>query len=43
MAGGGREGVAHVLDTIEAELRVAMALCGATDVNSLDPSILVER
>ncbi len=43
VAGGGREGVAHVLDTIEAELRVAMALCGATDVNSLDPSILVER
>ena len=42
VAGGGQAGVTHVLDTIESELRVAMALCGVTDVADLDPSVLLE-
>jgi L-lactate dehydrogenase (cytochrome) len=41
VAGGGQAGVAHVLDTVESELRVAMALCGATDVNDLDGGVLL--
>ncbi len=36
----GREGVARLLELIEEEMRVAMALTGATDVNSLDSRIL---
>ncbi len=41
VAGSGEAGVKHVLETMEKELRVAMALCGATDVGELDPSVLI--
>lgn len=40
LAGGGQAGVAHMLGLIEAEMRVAMALCGVTDVDEIDASIL---
>jgi L-lactate dehydrogenase (cytochrome) len=40
LAGGGERGVAHVLRLIEAEMRVAMALTGATSVGRIDRSIL---
>ncbi len=43
VAGGGQRGVTHVLDTMRQELAVAMALCGATDVADLDPSVLLDR
>ncbi|WP_165322056.1 FMN-dependent L-lactate dehydrogenase LldD [Rhizorhabdus phycosphaerae] len=42
LAGGGQAGVAHVLRLIEAEMRVAMSLTGATSVGEIDGSILVE-
>lgn len=42
VAGGGEAAVTQVLETIESELRVAMALCGATDVHDLDPSVLLD-
>jgi isopentenyl diphosphate isomerase/L-lactate dehydrogenase-like FMN-dependent dehydrogenase len=35
--------VTQVLETIHQELLVAMALCGATDVTTLEPSVLLER
>ena len=37
----GEQGVAHVLKLIEAEMRVAMALTGVTNLASIDRSILV--
>jgi L-lactate dehydrogenase (cytochrome) len=40
LAGGGQKGVAHVLRLIEAEMRVAMALTGATSIAQIDRSIL---
>ena len=40
LAGGGQSGVAHLLQLIEAEMRVAMALTGATSIASIDRSIL---
>jgi L-lactate dehydrogenase (cytochrome) len=40
LAGGGQSGVAHLLKLVEAEMRVAMALTGATDVRSIDRTIL---
>jgi len=40
LAAQGAEGVARVLDIIEAEMRVAMALTGSTDVARLDRRIL---
>ena len=43
VAGGGEAGVTQVLETIHQELLVAMALCGATDVATLEPSVLLER
>jgi L-lactate dehydrogenase (cytochrome) len=43
LAAAGQEGVAHVLKLIEAEMRVAMALTGATDLAAIDRSILVEK
>jgi L-lactate dehydrogenase (cytochrome) len=43
VAGGGEAGVTQVLETIHQELLVAMALCGATDVTTLEPSVLLER
>ncbi|MEI9994309.1 MAG: FMN-dependent L-lactate dehydrogenase LldD [Rhizomicrobium sp.] len=42
LAGAGGAGVAHVLRLIEAEMRVAMALTGTTDIAALDRGILVE-
>ncbi|MFZ5707742.1 MAG: FMN-dependent L-lactate dehydrogenase LldD [Pseudomonadota bacterium] len=42
LAGGGQAGVAHVLRLIEAEMRVAMSLTGATSVAEIDGSILAE-
>jgi L-lactate dehydrogenase (cytochrome) len=41
LAGGGGRGVAHVLELIEAEMKVAMALTGVTRVAELDRRILV--
>ena len=42
LAGGGGAGVAHVLRLIEAEIKVAMALTGATRIDQIDSSILVQ-
>lgn len=42
LGGGGQAGVAHVLRLIEAEMRVAMALTGATSIDRVDRSILAE-
>jgi L-lactate dehydrogenase (cytochrome) len=42
LAGGGQAGVAHVLQLIEAEMRVAMALTGVTRIDEIDRSILAE-
>ena len=41
LAGGGAAGVAHALQLIEAEMRVAMALTGATKVREIDGAILM--
>jgi L-lactate dehydrogenase (cytochrome) len=41
LAGGGRAGVRHMLQLIEAEMRVAMALTGATTVDRITADILV--
>jgi L-lactate dehydrogenase (cytochrome) len=43
LAAAGQAGVAHVLKLIEAEMRVAMALTGATNLAAIDRSILVEE
>ena len=40
LAARGEAGVAHVLKLIEAEMRVAMALTGATAIGQLDETIL---
>ena len=40
LSGGGEAGVAHVLRIIEAEMRVAMTLTGATSIAALDRNIL---
>lgn len=40
LGGGGQAGVAHVLQLIEAEMRVAMALTGVTRISAIDRSIL---
>ena len=40
LAGGGQRGVAHLLALIEAEMRVAMALTGATSIAAIDRTIL---
>lgn len=40
LAGRGQAGVAHVLDLIEAEMRVAMALTGVTRIADIKPDIL---
>ncbi|QNA86147.1 FMN-dependent L-lactate dehydrogenase LldD [Sphingomonas sp. So64.6b] len=42
LAGGGERGVAHVLELIAAEMRVAMALTGVTDVTAITSDILVK-
>jgi L-lactate dehydrogenase (cytochrome) len=41
LAGGGQSGVAHVLQLIEAEMRVAMALTGCTRVTDISRDMLV--
>ncbi len=40
LAGGGQAGLAHMLQLIEAEMRVAMALTGVTSIMQIDRSIL---
>ena len=42
LAGGGQAGIAHMLQLVEAEMRVAMALTGRTSIAAIDRSILVE-
>jgi L-lactate dehydrogenase (cytochrome) len=42
LAGGGERGVAHVLELIAAEMRVAMALTGVTSIAAITPDILVK-
>ncbi|WP_206240853.1 FMN-dependent L-lactate dehydrogenase LldD [Novosphingobium terrae] len=41
LAGGGQEGVAHMLRLIEAEMRVAMALTGCTRIEDITREALV--
>jgi len=41
LAGGGEAGVAHVLQLIEAEMRVAMALTGVTRIDQITRDCLV--
>lgn len=41
LAAGGQAGVAHMLQLIEAEMRVAMALTGRTRIADIDASVLV--
>jgi L-lactate dehydrogenase (cytochrome) len=43
LAARGETGVAHVLDLIEAEMRVAMALTGCTDVREIGADLLDRR
>jgi L-lactate dehydrogenase (cytochrome) len=40
LAAGGEAGVAHVLELIDAEMRVAMALTGCTAVSQIDGEVL---
>jgi L-lactate dehydrogenase (cytochrome) len=42
LAAKGEAGVAHMLRLIEAEMRVAMALTGATSIDKIDRNILVQ-
>lgn len=42
LAGGGQKGVAHMLQLIEAEMRVAMALTGVTRVDQITDDIIVK-
>ncbi len=39
LAGGGQAGVAHVLSLIAAEMKVAMALCGCTTIESINSDV----
>ncbi|MBP9234979.1 MAG: alpha-hydroxy-acid oxidizing protein, partial [Hyphomonadaceae bacterium] len=41
LAGRGQTGVSHVLQLIEAEMRVAMALTGVTRVSDINADVLV--
>ena len=43
LAARGQAGVAHVLKLIDAEMRVAMALTGVTNVDQIDSDILERR
>ncbi|GFZ79752.1 L-lactate dehydrogenase [Sphingobium fuliginis] len=43
LAAGGQAGVAHVLQLIEAEMRVAMALTGSPDIGAIGRHILVDE
>ncbi|NJR77724.1 FMN-dependent L-lactate dehydrogenase LldD [Sphingomonas corticis] len=42
LAGGGERGVRHMLALVEAEMRVAMALTGATSIDGITTDILVK-
>lgn len=42
LAGGGQAGVAHMLKLVEAEMRVAMALTGVTNVRGITADVLVD-
>ncbi len=42
LAANGQAGVAHVLQLIEAEMRVAMALTGVTKISDINQAILVK-
>jgi len=42
LAGRGQMGVEHVLELIQAEMRVAMALTGQTQIDAVDASILAD-
>ncbi len=41
LGGGGGAGVRHMLQLVEAEMRVAMALTGKTHVAAIDRSVLI--
>ena len=41
LAAGGEAGVRRMLELVEAEMRVAMALTGCTNVGAIGPDILV--
>ncbi|MEQ1608439.1 MAG: alpha-hydroxy-acid oxidizing protein, partial [Hyphomonadaceae bacterium] len=41
LAGRGQAGVAHVLQLFEAEMRIAMALSGVTEVSAITRNLLV--
>lgn len=43
VAGGGEAGVTRMLETVESEMKVAMGLCGLSDVAALDPSVLLQQ
>jgi L-lactate dehydrogenase (cytochrome) len=43
LAGGGEAGVAHMLQLVEAEMRVAMALTGVTSIGAITRDILVQE
>jgi L-lactate dehydrogenase (cytochrome) len=43
LAGGGEAGVRHMLQLVEAEMRVAMALTGATRIDQITRDILVRE
>jgi L-lactate dehydrogenase (cytochrome) len=43
LAGGGRHGVAHMLDLLAAEMRVAMALTGVTNIGQITSEILINE
>jgi L-lactate dehydrogenase (cytochrome) len=43
LAAAGEAGVGHVIRLIEAEMRVAMALTGATSLAAIDPGILAGK
>ncbi len=43
LAGGGEAGVAHMLQLVEAEMRVAMALTGVTSIGAITRDILIQE
>lgn len=43
VAARGEAGVAHMLAVMKSEMNVALALCGVTDVEKLDPEALLDQ
>jgi L-lactate dehydrogenase (cytochrome) len=43
LAARGQAGVAHVLQLLEAEMRVAMALTGVTRISGITPDIVARN